>query len=149
MAKSKQSFNKKEKEKKRLKQKQDKKEKMEDRKANAKKGKSLEDMMAYIDEDGNITDTPPDPTNKRTFNADDIQIAVPKQVDDDDPVRLGTVNFFNDEKGFGFILDQQTNERIFVHANNLSEPVKEGDKINYEVESGPRGLSAINVVKLK
>jgi hypothetical protein len=65
MAKSKETFNKKEKEKKRLKQRQEKREKKEERKANAKKGKSLEEMMAYIDEDGNISDTPPDPRQKR------------------------------------------------------------------------------------
>ena len=67
MARSKESFNKREKEKKRLKQKQDKKEKLEQRKA-AGKPKSMEDMMAYIDEDGNLTSTPPDPSAKKPDN---------------------------------------------------------------------------------
>ena len=61
MAKSKETFNKKEKEKKRLKKKQEKMEKMQERKANAEKGKSLDEMMAYIDENGNLSSTPPDP----------------------------------------------------------------------------------------
>ena len=65
MAKSKETFNKKEKEKKRLKQRQDKAEKMEQRNANAKKGKSLDEMMAYLDENGNLTSTPPDPKKKK------------------------------------------------------------------------------------
>lgn len=148
MAKPKETFNKKEKEKKRLKQRQEKREKMEDRKANAKKGKSLEDMMAYIDENGNISDTPPDPRNKKLFKKEDMQIGVPKQEDITEVIRSGTVIFFNDEKGFGFINDQITSERIFIHANNLSEPIKESDKVNFEVEMGARGPSAINVKKL-
>ena len=59
MAKSKQTWNKREKEKKRLKHRQEKQEKMQERKSNASK-KSMDDMLAYIDEDGNLTTTPPD-----------------------------------------------------------------------------------------
>lgn len=147
MAKPKETFNKKEKEKKRLKQRQEKQEKMEERKAQSKKGKSLEEMMAYIDENGNISDTPPDPRNKKLFKTEDIQIGVPKHVEVDEPVRNGTVIFFNDAKGFGFISDQQTGERVFVHINNLSSPLKESEKVTFEVEMGARGPSAINVKK--
>jgi hypothetical protein len=68
MARSKESFNKREKERKRLKQKQEKQEKLQQRKAQPGKSGRLEDMMAYIDENGNITSTPP--TNTIT-NADD------------------------------------------------------------------------------
>ena len=60
MSKSQETFSKKEKDKKRLKQRRDKAEKMEDRKANARKGKSLEEMMAYIDENGNLSSAPPE-----------------------------------------------------------------------------------------
>lgn len=60
MAKSKETFNKREKEKKRLKQRQEKREKQEERKANAAKGKPLEAMLAYIDENGNLSSVPPD-----------------------------------------------------------------------------------------
>ena len=148
MAKPKETFNKKEKEKKKLKQRQEKQEKMDERKANLKKGKSLEEMMAYIDENGNISDTPPDPRNKKLFKSEDIQIGVPKREDNEDPIRQGTVIFFNEAKGFGFINDLLTGERIFIHANNLSNPVKESDKVMFEVEMGARGPSAINVKKL-
>src|SRR5690349_1539901 len=104
-AKSKETFNKKEKEKKRLKQRQEKKERMEERKANAGKGKSLQDMMAYIDENGNISSTPPDPRMKKIFNAEDIEIGVPKEVegDDEEAGTEGVVSYFNESKGFGFI----------------------------------------------
>jgi len=113
-----------------------------------KKGKSLEEMMAYIDENGNISDTPPDPRLKKVYRTEDIRVGVPKQEDMPDEIRTGVVAFFNDAKGFGFINDQQTNERIFIHINNLEEPIKETDKVTYEVEAGPRGLSAVNVRKL-
>lgn len=149
MGKSGETFNKKEKEKKRAKQKQDKAEKMEERKANAKKGKSLDEMMAYIDENGNISSTPPDPKKKKVFNQEDMVIGVPKHIpgSEEDAVRTGVVAFFNDEKGFGFINDLQTQERVFVHANNLSEPLKEGNRVSFEVEMGPKGPSAVNVKK--
>src|SRR5687768_16214248 len=114
MAKSKDTFGKKEKEKKRLKDRKDKQEKMDERKANAKKGKSLDEMMAYIDENGNISSTPPDPRKKKTFNQEDMQIGVPKQepTNPEDLIRTGVVTFFNSAKGFGFINDLQTQERV-------------------------------------
>src|SRR5215208_8517492 len=98
MAKSQETFGKKEKQKKKLKQRQDKAEKMEERKANAKKGKSLEDMMAYLDENGNISATPPDPKKKKVFNQEDMQIAIPRQEDrpQEETMRKGVVTFFND-----------------------------------------------------
>jgi cold shock CspA family protein len=148
MAKSKETFNKKEKEKKRLKQKQDKQERMAERKAHAKKGKSLEEMMAYIDENGNISDTPPDPRKKKIVDAGSIQTSTPKQEKREEGPRLGTVSFFNDDKGFGFINDTETGERIFIHINNLTEPIREGEKVYFEVEMGPRGASAVNVQKM-
>ncbi|MEP7251306.1 MAG: cold shock domain-containing protein [Ginsengibacter sp.] len=149
MPKSQETFSKKEKEKKRLKQKQDKREKKEERKASAKKGLQLEDMMAYIDENGNISSTPPDPKKKKVFNTEDMQISIPKYEpgDEADSVRTGTITFFNQDKGFGFIRDSQTQESIFIHINQLDGPVRENDKINFEVEKGPRGLNAINAKK--
>jgi len=148
LARSTETFSKKEKEKARLKKSKDKKEKAEERKANASKGKSLEDMMAYIDEHGNITSTPPDPSRKIKINADDIQIGVAKQQDiPHDTVRNGVLTFFNESKGYGFIRDLQTQESIFVHINALSEPLKENNMVTFETEQGQKGLSAINVKK--
>ena len=148
MAKSKETFNKKEKEKKRLKLRKEKQEKMEQRKANASP-KSLEDMIAYLDENGNISSTPPDPKKKKIFNVEDIVIGVPVNTENpEDAIHAGVVSFFNDEKGFGFINDQKTGERVFVHVNQLTERLKENDKVEFEVESGPRGLSATNIKKL-
>src|SRR6267154_1181899 len=127
------TFGKKELEKKRLKKQKDKKEKAEDRKSNSGKGKSLEDMMAYIDEYGNITSTPPDPNKKIKILSEDIQIGTPKQENmvASDTTRTGTVAFFNESKGYGFIKDSQTQESIFVHINGLIDPVKDNDKVTF------------------
>ena len=146
MAKSKETFGKKEKEKQRLKNRQDKQQKMEERKANAKKGKSLDEMMAYIDENGNLSSMPPDPKKKKVFKQEDMNTGVPVPVEED-PIRQGIVTFFNDAKGYGFIKDSKTQESIFVHANQLSELIKENDKVNFMVERGPKGLNALNVKK--
>ena len=148
MGRSTETFSKKEKEKNRLKKSKDKKEKAEERKANSDKGKSLEDMMAYIDEHGNITSTPPNPAKKIKINSEDIQIAVAKKEDIPyDTVRTGVVSFFNESKGYGFIKDQLTQESIFVHVNALTEPIKENNMVTFETEQGQKGLSAIKVKK--
>ena len=151
MARSQQSFNKKEKEKQRAKQKQEKQEKMEERKSAAKKGKSLDEMMAYIDENGNLSTTPPDPSKRKTFNQEEIEIGVPKQKElgPEDLIRRGVVNFFNSTKGFGFIKDSENGESIFFHESNLSEPLKEGDRISFEVEMGNKGPVAMQIKKEK
>ena len=141
------SPSKKEKEKKKAREKQEKAERMKERKANSNKGKSLEDMIAYLDENGNITSVPPDPTKKREIELDDIQLGAAKK-EEENPIRNGVVAFFNDAKGYGFITDDATKENVFVHANNLAQPVKERDKVTFEREHTPKGLSAINVKKV-
>jgi cold shock CspA family protein len=148
MGRSQESFGKKEREKKKEKKKKDKLSKKEDRKTNSDKGKSLEDMFAYVDEFGNLSSTPPDPNKKKSVvNLEDIQIGVAKQepIDPADLLRKGTITFFNDSKGFGFIKDHISQESVFVHINNLVDRVTEGDKVSFETEKGPKGLSAIKV----
>lgn len=150
MAKSSQSFNKREKEKQKAKERQEKRERAEERKANAKKGQSLDDMMAYIDENGNISSTPPDPSKMRTFNAEDIEIGVRQREEEvEEGPRVGVVSFFNTAKGFGFIKDTKNGESIFVHASQLTEPLKEGERVSFETEMGNKGPVAINVQKVK
>ncbi len=150
MARSTETFNKKEKEKKRLKKQKEKREKAEERKDNAVKGKSLDEMMAYVDENGNITSTPPDPTKKKKINTEDILIATPKQeaIQPGDLIRKGKVTFFNESKGYGFIRDSETQESIFVHINELTEAVGENDKVTFEIEPGQKGMTAVRVKKV-
>ncbi len=149
MAKSKETFNKKEKEKKKLKKRQDKEEKKEERQANSRNGNNLDEMIAYVDENGNFTSTPPDPRNRVVINVEDIQVGIKKQepVDEKDLIRTGTVTMFNEQKGYGFIKDSQTQESVFVHINALSIRIKEHDKVTFEVENGFKGKNAVNVNK--
>jgi len=57
----------------------------------------------------------------------------------------GTVKFFNDTKGFGFIIDEDTNKEYFVHVSGLIDEIREGDVVEYELTEGKKGLNAINV----
>lgn len=150
MARSQETFNKKEKEKQRQKKKQEKEQRREERKANAEKGKGLDDMIAYVDEDGNITSTPPDPTKKSEIKTEDIEIGVSRKTEEDvgDLTRKGTVTFFNTSKGYGFIRDHDTQESIFVHVNGLEEEIHENDKVEFQTERGPKGLNAIGVKRV-
>jgi cold shock CspA family protein len=148
MAKSQETFNKKEKEKKRLKKRQDKQQKKEERQQNSQGG-GLDNMIAYVDEDGNITDTPPDPTiKKKKIDAKSIEIGVPKREDVVETVRTGRVEFFNDQKGYGFIKELETQEKFFVHVNGLVDEVREGEKVSFELERGMKGMNAVNVKKV-
>ena len=151
MAKSQATFGKKDKERNKQKQRQEKEEKMAERKANAKKGKSLDEMMAYLDENGNITSTPPDPNRKKiTIHHSEILVSVPKQEDRPQisNTRNGIVSFFNKEKGFGFIKDTDSEESIFVHISQLKDQVTENDKVTFEIGSGPKGPTANDVKKI-
>lgn len=149
MGKSQETFNKKEREKQKQKKKQDKLEKREERKANVEKGKSLDDMMAYIDENGNISSTPPDPKNVKKVKKEDIDLTYTRKSHEPEEVtRKGTVTFYNDAKGFGFIKDHVTQQSVFVHVNNIQTPIKENDKVTFETEMGHKGPSAIKVKKI-
>ena len=146
MARPKGISSKREKEKQRQKEKKEKSEKMAERRASQGKGKSLDEMMAYIDENGNITSVPPDPTKKKVFNVEDIEIGVSKPREDEDPLRKGRIDYFDGKKGFGFIL-QNNGEKVFFHINQTTYPVREGDIVNFTVERGPKGLNAVGVTK--
>lgn len=141
------TWNKKEREKKKRKEKQDKLEKRQERKDNAKEGKSLDEMLAYVDENGNLSATPPDPRKKIKVNVEDIEIGVPKYIPPTEAelIRKGKVTFFNGAKGFGFIKDLASQESIFVHVNSLSEAINENDMVTFEVEMGHKGPNAIKV----
>jgi cold shock CspA family protein len=149
MAKSKETFGKKDKENKKAKKRKEKMEKKEERKMNNNKGKGLDMMMAYVDEFGNLTDTPPDPKKKTEIKAEDIQISIKHQHQEiQEAVRKGIVSFINAEKGYGFLTDLKSQERVFVLMSTLEEPIKERDKVFFEIERTPKGLSALNVKKV-
>lgn len=60
-------------------------------------------------------------------------------------MKNGTVKFFNDSKGFGFIVEDDSNEEHFVHVTGLIDDINEGDKVEFELKDGRKGLNAVNV----
>ena len=122
---------------------------MEERKANQVKGKSLDDMMAYIDEDGNITSTPPDPEKKKVFNVEDIQIGVAKSKEIEEPLKEGRVDYFNEPKGFGFITPDDGGEDLFAHFSEIRsegfKSLQENQKVSFEIKQGPKGKQAADI----
>jgi cold shock CspA family protein len=109
-------------------------------------------MIAYVDEFGMLTSTPPDPTKKKKgVKLEDIEIGVPNRGEGEafDPIRKGIVSFFNDSKGYGFIKDMETKESVFVHVNNVIDEIKEGNLVSYEVEMGHKGPAAVQVKIVK
>jgi cold shock CspA family protein len=148
MAKSQQSFNKRDKEKKRRKKREEKLERKRLRKLEKEESgpKSFEDMLAYVDENGNLTSTPPDPNKRKKIKAEDIVLGIPKKEGiEEETVRKGKVKFFNQDKGYGFITDSSSQESIFVHINDVDIPLQENDKVTFEIEMGPKGPKAVLV----
>ncbi|HSJ12088.1 MAG TPA: cold shock domain-containing protein [Gillisia sp.] len=149
MAKSQQTFNKIEKEKQRAKKREEKKKKKEERKSNPK-GSDFD--IAYVDEYGNLTNTPPDPSNKIEVDADDIVLGVPKKEEGDEEEtkkdKEGKVSFFDHSKGFGFIIDSMNQEKYFVHVSGLIDEIEENDKVTFELERGMKGMNAVRVKKI-
>lgn len=64
-------------------------------------------------------------------------------------MKKGTVKFFNDSKGFGFIKDIDSSQEYYVHSDGLKDTIKEYDEVTFELEQGKKGLNAINVKLLK
>ncbi|MFC7357193.1 cold shock domain-containing protein [Jejudonia soesokkakensis] len=153
MAKSQQSFSKNEKEKKRLQKREEKRKKMEERKARKKELDSSGIDLVYVDHMGNLVDEPPDPSDKIEIDAEDIVLGIPKKEDTDEdpfnPVREGTVNFYDSSKGFGFIIDAENNEKYFTHVSGIIDDIVEGNRVSFELEKGQRGMNAVKVKLVK
>ncbi len=136
------SFGKKDREKKKQQKKKEKAERKEQRQSEESTGTPF----AYINADGFMQDTPPDPDEKFVVNAEDLVLGIPKKEDiEEDPIRLGTVNFFNHDKGFGFIVDSGNRESIFVHMEGCIDDINDNNKVVFEVKKGPKGPMAFNV----
>jgi CspA family cold shock protein len=60
-------------------------------------------------------------------------------------MKTGTVKFFNETKGFGFIIDEESNAEYFVHVSGLIDDIQEGDTVTFELTEGKKGLNAVNV----
>ena len=138
------SFNKKEQEKKKQTKKLEKQKRKEERKASGG-SKSFDDMIAYVDENGMITDTPPDPTKKSKVDLESIAVSTPKKEDVEDPVLKGRVEHYNSAKGYGFIKDLGSTEKYFFHINNAPDTITEGNMVTFELERGHKGMNAVRI----
>ena len=147
MAKSQQTFNKLEKEKKRKKKREDKIKKMLARKEAKERGELVTNEFVYVDYNGNFTDTPPDPSEKIKIKASSIVLGVPKREDVKTDGFTGKVNFFDHSKGFGFIIDPESQEKYFVHISECIDEINEGDKVEFDIIKGVKGMNAVKVKK--
>lgn len=138
------SFNKKELEKKKQTKKLEKQKRKEERKVSGG-SKSFDDMIAYVDENGMITSTPPDPNKKSKVNAESIAVSTPKKEDQEDPILRGRVEHYNEDKGYGFIKDLGSTDKYFFHINNAPASIAVGNTVTFELERGHKGMNAVNI----
>ncbi|MEG0917875.1 MAG: cold shock domain-containing protein [Myroides sp.] len=139
------SFSKKENNKKKTKKLQDKQLRREDRKDNNNKGKTLDDMIVYVDVNGHFTEVPPHLQNR------DADLAKAKKAQesaaiDPDADYTGIVTYLS-EKGYGFITEDKTGENIFFHLGQVSINVDKHNKVTYKKEMTPKGYRAIDIRK--
>lgn len=136
---------KRENEKKKLARRAEKQKRKEEKKL-APKVNSLDDMIAYVDENGMITSTPPEESVKRKeIKQEDIMIATPKKEKEAPTIMRGRIEFFNTSKGFGFIKDLSGTEKYFFHINNVTGDISENDIVTFDLERGMKGMNAVNV----
>jgi cold shock CspA family protein len=150
MGRSQETYNKKEVRNKKEKKRKEKAQKRVIRKSEGKKS-NFDDMIAYVDEFGRITSSPPDPDKKSVVVAENIDLNMTRNNSQGTPdfIRKGVVISYNESRGFGFIRDMETNQRVFVHANSLIEPVKENNIVIFEIGKGAKGPSAMKVKLFK
>ena len=147
MAKS-QTFGKRENEKKKQAKRFEKQKRREERQAGG--SSSLDDMIAYVDENGMITDTPPISNNKpQEVDMSTIEVSTPRRTEE--PIELvheGRIEHFNVSKGYGFVKDLKNAEKYFFHISGLIDNIIENNIVTFELEKGSRGMNAVKI-KLK
>ena len=141
------SFNKRELEKKKEQKKKEKQQRKEERKAGGTK--SFGDMIAYVDENGVITNTPPDQSKKQEVDLESILISTPKKSEIELKPLNGKVEYFNSDKGFGFIKDTDSADKYFFHISNAPAGISEGNTVTFELERGDRGMNATRIALIK
>ncbi|SFC83998.1 cold shock domain-containing protein [Zunongwangia sp. SCSIO 43204] len=138
------TFSKRQKEKKKLLKKKLKAQRREERKQDNDKGKDFEDMIAYVDANGNLTDTPPDEQQKVEVSAEDIDLNYQRETKTDTRDTGVVISFF-ENKGFGFIKDDVSGDNIFVHHLDSIKPLSERMKVSFKKERSPKGFQATSV----
>lgn len=139
MSQSQQTFRKKEIAKKKLQKRKEKEEKRAQRQESNDKGKSLEEMFAYVDENGNISDTPP--VKKYEFKEEDL-------VRPEEEYAYGKVSFYNEAGQYGFIRDNETRENVYFNFKILGYVLHQDQKVKFKSKSSRQGLQVTEVIVL-
>lgn len=141
MGQSQQTFRKKEIAKKKLQKRQEKEEKKLHRNEQNDKGKALEEMFAYVDEFGNISDKPP--VKKYEFKEEDL---IRPEVEDE--YSFGKVSFYNEIGEYGFIRDNETRESVYFNYKILGFVLQQDQKVKFKKISSRQGLQVTEVIVL-
>ncbi|MCD7935982.1 MAG: cold shock domain-containing protein [Tannerellaceae bacterium] len=124
----------------------EKQKRKEERKLSNNKGAALEDMFMYVDENGQLTDTPPELRKKEDIDLESIVISTPKKTEEEEnPVHKGRIEYFNESKGFGFVKELASVNKYFFHISNAKVEIKEGNIVFFELERGPKDMNAVNL----
>ena len=138
------SFTKRDLEKKKQEKRLAKQQKKEERKNSGTS--SLEDMIAYVDENGILHSTPEGVKPKEEIDASEIEISIPKKGEAEEVLPLnGRIEHFNVSRGYGFIKDLGSGEKYFFHVTSAPEGITEGDNVTFEIERGTRGMNAVRI----
>ncbi|WP_159638673.1 cold-shock protein [Sphingobacterium composti Ten et al. 2007 non Yoo et al. 2007] len=141
MGQSQQTFRKKEIAKKKLQKRKEKEEKKAQREDSNDKGKALEEMFAYVDENGNISDKPP--LKKYEFKEEDL---IRPEVED--VYSFGKVSFYNEAGQYGFIRDNETRENVYFNFKILGFVLHQDQKVKFKSQSSKQGLQVTEVIVL-
>ena len=115
----------------------------EDRKSNGTS--SFDDMIAYVDENGVLSSTPPE-KQKQDIDVNEISVSVPKQEDIEIVPLKGRIEHFNSEKGYGFVKDLGSSDKYFFHISSAPASIAQGDIVTFDLERGARGMNAVNIL---
>lgn len=111
---------------------------------------SFKDMIAYVDAYGVITDEKPEEVEVEEIELEDIEISIPKsEVEEHKGNPTGHVEYYNINRGYGFIKEDDSVNKYFFHQSNAEYGIGESSKVTFELERGPRGMNAIEVKLIK
>ncbi len=138
------SYSKKEFNKKKLEKQREKEKRREERKINNDKGKHFDDMIMYVDENGQLTEVPPTENRNSEIELSEIQLGA-APIEAESKQKSGIITFLNEEKEYGFITSSKGGENLFFHLSNCAHQVKKGNKVIFEVVKSPKGFAAIDI----
>jgi cold shock CspA family protein len=147
MGRAKESFGKKEVRNKQQKKRKEKEKRKQEKKEQGKN--SFDDMLAWVDENGQICTEPPSADNKQEVKAEHIEISIPKGGGKPkNAMHTGRIRNFDEAKGYGFIRCAEINEAVFFHINDCDDDVNTGNTVEFKVEKGQKGLKATSIKKV-